>query len=78
MIVMRHTFEVDYGNGRRVTKRSTLIDYGLQPEGYSSMARTVSLPLAVAIVSSHSCFLYFLTSVLRKQCLKARSKPLEF
>eukprot|EP00475_Leptophrys_vorax_P003607 TRINITY_DN12122_c0_g1_i1.p1 TRINITY_DN12122_c0_g1~~TRINITY_DN12122_c0_g1_i1.p1 ORF type:complete len:812 (+),score=244.21 TRINITY_DN12122_c0_g1_i1:227-2662(+) len=49
MIVMRHTFEVDYGNGKRVTKRSTLIDYGLQPEGYSSMARTVSLPLAVAI-----------------------------
>ena len=48
-IVMKHTFEAEYPDGRRDTITSTLIDIGQQPTGYSSMARTVSLPLAIAI-----------------------------
>jgi saccharopine dehydrogenase-like NADP-dependent oxidoreductase len=46
MIVLRHEFEVDYG-GRREFVTSTLVDYGV-PGGDSAMARTVSLPAAVA------------------------------
>lgn len=49
MIVMRHTFEVEYSLSHRETLQSTLIDQGLQPDGYSSMARTVTLPVAAAI-----------------------------
>ncbi len=39
-----------YEDGWRETRESILVDYGLQPEGHSSMARTVTLPLGVAIV----------------------------
>lgn len=48
MIVLHHDFRVKLtdGSARRVT--STLVDYG-QPEGDSAMARTVSLPAAVAV-----------------------------
>ena len=49
MIVMKHTFEVEYPNGSRRQITSTLIDEGLQPIGDSSMSRTVSLPLAIAV-----------------------------
>lgn len=51
MIVMKHTFEAEYpSTGQRETITSTLIDIGHQDkQGESSMARTVSLPLAVAI-----------------------------
>lgn len=51
MIVMRHEFEIEYEPGRREFRTSTLIDYGQQdlPNGNSSMARTVCLPLAVAV-----------------------------
>jgi len=46
MIVMHHEFVADYGSGQeRIT--STLVDYGI-PGGDSSMARTVSLPAAIA------------------------------
>ncbi len=46
MIVLHHDFAVDYGGrGERVT--STLIDFGA-PGGDSAMARTVSLPAAIA------------------------------
>eukprot|EP00462_Mataza_sp_D1_P011279 CAMPEP_0175161518 /NCGR_PEP_ID=MMETSP0087-20121206/24651_1 /TAXON_ID=136419 /ORGANISM="Unknown Unknown, Strain D1" /LENGTH=799 /DNA_ID=CAMNT_0016449945 /DNA_START=37 /DNA_END=2436 /DNA_ORIENTATION=+ len=48
MIQMRHVFEVEYKNNHRETLQSTLIDFGLQPTGDSSMSRTVSLPVAVA------------------------------
>jgi saccharopine dehydrogenase-like NADP-dependent oxidoreductase len=46
MIVLHHEFDVDYdGRGERVT--STLVDFGV-PGGDSAMARTVSLPAAIA------------------------------
>jgi saccharopine dehydrogenase (NADP+, L-glutamate forming) len=46
MIVLHHDFAADYGGrGERVT--STLIDFGA-PGGDSAMARTVSLPAAIA------------------------------
>merc|ERR1719433_509773 len=49
MIIMKHTFDIGYEDGHRETKTSVLLDIGLQSiGGDSSMARTVSLPLAVA------------------------------
>lgn len=46
MVVLHHEFNVDYdGRGERVT--STLVDFGV-PGGDSAMARTVSLPAAIA------------------------------
>ena len=46
MIVLHHEFDVDYdGRGEHVT--STLVDFGV-PGGDSAMARTVSLPAAIA------------------------------
>mmetsp|Transcript_2358 Transcript_2358/g.3393 ORF Transcript_2358/g.3393 Transcript_2358/m.3393 type:complete len:591 (-) Transcript_2358:144-1916(-) len=54
MIVMQHIFEVEYKNGAREEITSTLINFGLGkyhhiPSKFTSMARTVSLPLACAI-----------------------------
>lgn len=51
MIVMKHTFEIEYPEtGHRETQTSTLIDLGLQNEGgHSSMSRTVSIPLAICV-----------------------------
>mmetsp|Transcript_2195 Transcript_2195/g.6074 ORF Transcript_2195/g.6074 Transcript_2195/m.6074 type:complete len:805 (-) Transcript_2195:1358-3772(-) len=49
MICMKHTFEVEYTDGRREQITSKLIDYGHQPEGNTSMSRTVALPLAIAV-----------------------------
>ncbi|BBO70384.1 saccharopine dehydrogenase [Desulfosarcina alkanivorans] len=48
MLILRHRFEVENRDSTRKTMTSTLIDYGI-PHGDSSMARTVSLPLAVAV-----------------------------
>lgn len=48
MIVMRHLFTVENADQTRDQITSTLIDYGI-PGGDSSMARTVSLPLAIAV-----------------------------
>jgi len=48
MIILRHRFEVENADGSGHTITSTLIDYGI-PHGDSSMARTVSLPLAVGV-----------------------------
>ncbi len=46
MVMLHHEFGVDYGGrGERVT--STLVDFGV-PGGDSAMARTVSLPAAIA------------------------------
>jgi len=47
MVVLQHQFTAEFPQGReKIT--STLIDYGI-PNGASSMARTVSLPLAIAV-----------------------------
>ncbi|MBN2433188.1 MAG: saccharopine dehydrogenase NADP-binding domain-containing protein [Acidobacteria bacterium] len=48
MIVLRHTFIVANPDGSRDRITSTLIDFGI-PHGATSMARTVSLPLAVGV-----------------------------
>ena len=47
MIVLRHEFGVVDRDGRRQNRVSTLLAYG-EPGGDSAMARTVSLPAAVA------------------------------
>ncbi|MFW9924996.1 MAG: saccharopine dehydrogenase C-terminal domain-containing protein [Candidatus Thorarchaeota archaeon] len=48
MIIMLHEFKAEYPNGKKETITSTLLDYGI-PHGDSSMARTVSLPVAIAV-----------------------------
>jgi len=48
MILMQHLFEIERADGSMQQLRSSLVNYGLQPDGSSAMARTVSLPLAVA------------------------------
>ena len=48
MIVMLHEFKAEYPDGKKETITSTLLDYGI-PNGDSSMARTVSLPVAIAV-----------------------------
>ena len=46
MLVMRHRFDIEYPDGRKETRYSTLINYGIS-EGDSSMSRTVGLPAAI-------------------------------
>jgi saccharopine dehydrogenase-like NADP-dependent oxidoreductase len=48
MIVMLHEFTAEYPDGKVEKITSTLLDYGI-PNGDSSMARTVSLPVAIAV-----------------------------
>ncbi len=48
MLLLRHKFVVENKNGSRDSITSTMIDYGI-PHGDSSMARTVSLPLAIGV-----------------------------
>ncbi len=48
MIIMLHEFTADYPDGKQEKITSTLLDYGI-PNGDSSMARTVSLPVAIAV-----------------------------
>ncbi|MBN1330033.1 MAG: saccharopine dehydrogenase NADP-binding domain-containing protein [Candidatus Heimdallarchaeota archaeon] len=48
MIIMLHEFKAEYQDGKKETITSTLLDYGI-PNGDSSMARTVSLPVAIAV-----------------------------
>lgn len=47
MVVMKHVFVAEYGDGSREQLHSQMVDYGI-PGGDSSMARTVSLPVAIA------------------------------
>ena len=47
MIVMQHEFEIDFAD-RRQRRISSLVDYGVSG-GASAMARTVSLPMAIAV-----------------------------
>ena len=47
MVLMRHDFEVTYKDGRNDERKSSLLlDYG-DPNGDSSMARTVGLTIAI-------------------------------
>ena len=48
MIVLQHRFEARDRQGRKRQGVARLLDYGI-PGGDSSMARTVSLPMAVAV-----------------------------
>lgn len=48
MLLMRHTFIIENKDKSLDVLTSTMIDYGI-PGGYSSMARTVSLPLAIGV-----------------------------
>jgi len=48
MIVLHHEFRAEYPGDRTETIHSTLIDFGI-PNGDSAMARTVSLPAAIAV-----------------------------
>lgn len=47
MIIMHHEFKVEYPDKNEYIT-STLVDYGI-PDGDSSVARTVSLPAAIAV-----------------------------
>ena len=47
MIILQHTFEASYPDGKKEKITSTLIDFGI-PDGDSSMARTVGLPAAIS------------------------------
>ena len=46
MIILEHTFEAFYPDGKKEKITSTLVDYGISG-GDSSMARTVGLPAAI-------------------------------
>jgi saccharopine dehydrogenase (NADP+, L-glutamate forming) len=48
MLVLYHNFIAEYENGNKEEITSTMIDYGI-PNGDSSMSRTVSLPVAIAV-----------------------------
>jgi len=48
MLLLRHKFTVENKDGSRSLITSTMVDYGI-PHGDSSMARTVSLPLAIGV-----------------------------
>lgn len=48
MIAMHHTFKVENADGSQETITSTMVDYGIK-NGDTSMARTVSIPVAIGI-----------------------------
>ena len=47
-VMLQHKFEIENKDGSRVIRTSTLADYG-DPKGYSSMAKLVGVPCAVAV-----------------------------
>ncbi|KAK6205566.1 seventh step in lysine biosynthesis pathway [Scheffersomyces amazonensis] len=47
LVVLQHKFGIEWANGETEVRTSTLVDYGV-PGGYSSMAKTVGVPCAVA------------------------------
>lgn len=50
MLVMRHTVEAEYSRAHIAELTSTMVDFGQQDRGgHSSMSRTVSLPVAIAV-----------------------------
>ncbi|KAI5806666.1 saccharopine dehydrogenase [Peziza echinospora] len=48
LVMLQHRFEIELADGKRETRTSTLVDYGV-PGGYSSMAKLVGVPCAVAV-----------------------------
>jgi saccharopine dehydrogenase-like NADP-dependent oxidoreductase len=49
LIILHHIFEIEYPEkNKKEDVTATMIDYGI-PHGDSSMARTVSLPAAIAV-----------------------------
>ena len=47
LVLMQHQFDVERADGMRERIRATMIGYGI-PYGDTAMARTVSLPAAIA------------------------------
>lgn len=47
LVVLQHKFGIEWANGETEIRTSTLVDYG-NPDGYSSMAKLVGVPCAVA------------------------------
>lgn len=47
LVVLQHKFGIENKDGTTETRTSTLVDYG-DPNGYSSMAKLVGVPCAVA------------------------------
>ncbi|KAF2795308.1 Saccharopine dehydrogenase [Melanomma pulvis-pyrius CBS 109.77] len=47
-VMLQHRFEIENKDGSKVTRTSTLADYG-DPKGYSAMAKLVGVPCAVAV-----------------------------
>lgn len=47
MVMLQHKFSIEWADGKTETRTSTLVDYG-DPKGYSSMAKLVGVPCAVA------------------------------
>jgi saccharopine dehydrogenase (NADP+, L-glutamate forming) len=50
LVMLQHKFEIVYPDGREETRTSTLVDYGDDKGGYSSMAKLVGVPCAVAVL----------------------------
>ncbi|MCJ1392342.1 Saccharopine dehydrogenase [NADP(+), L-glutamate-forming] [Xylographa bjoerkii] len=48
LVMLQHKFEIEHKDGSKETRTSTLCDYG-DPGGYSSMAKLVGVPCAVAV-----------------------------
>ena len=47
MVLLQHTFDVEWKDQRREKMRSTLIAFG-DPDGETAMSKTVGFPLALA------------------------------
>lgn len=47
MVILQHKFLIENKDGSKETRTSTLVDYG-DPNGYSSMAKLVGVPCALA------------------------------
>lgn len=48
LVILQHKFGIEWANGETETRTSTLVDVG-DPNGYSSMAKLVGVPCAVAV-----------------------------
>lgn len=49
LVILQHKFGIEWADGKTETRTSTLVDYGV-PGGYSSMAKLVGVPCAVAVI----------------------------
>lgn len=47
LVCLQHKFGIEWANGEKEVRTSTLVDYG-DPKGYSSMAKLVGVPCAIA------------------------------